>query len=543
MIVYLFFYFFIGMMAFIFYKYMNIVLFIIGILTIVFFTAKFLSKNLAFLCILFFSVGFINNYIYYHIDVSNKVYEIRILENKKDGYLVECKGKKYMFFVQNIQYKNGLKLKVRGNCTYLPQYEKGIVGKLYVTQIINEDKDIIYKAYCFKERVRQELCKELGENNGNLISSVAFGYDDFMNKTQLEEFKVLGLVHVISVSGFHIALIYLVLEKILGIYGGLFISFLYTIFTGAEAATLRSFIMIFLMKISKKIYKKYNALNALNFTAIFILVIKPYYFLNIGFILSYLATLGIILFNKKLNKVLYRLPGFLRETLSLTLSAQIFVLPATICYFKTFNLGFILGNLIMLEFYTGMVIVGNLAILSYKIKVLWNCEIWILNKILYLHNIIMKVMLGITPQTIHMEYCYGIFLAVMIACFILYKKGYKIIKYIPIYLVVYILLYEYAFFASIETLNVKYGKAYVIYNGFERHLVTTLDPKFLKYKSYTKVSKLNKDFKVRIDGEYDILFIKDGILLKKRGVVIKKIETLNYVKIIGDNFIEIGELE
>lgn len=543
MIVYLFFYFFIGMMAFIFYKYISIILFIICTITIVFFTAKFLSKDLAVLCILFFSIGFINNYIYYHIDVSNKVYEIRILENKKDGYLGECKGKRYMVFIKPIEYKNGTKLKVRGNCTYLPQYEKGIVGKLYVTQIIKEDKDIIYKAYCFKEQVRQKLCKELGDNNGNLISSVAFGYDDFMDKTQLEEFKVLGLVHVISVSGFHIALIYLVIEKILGIYGGLLISFLYTIFTGAEAATLRSFIMIFLMKISKKIYKKYKPLNALNFTAIFILVVKPYYFLNIGFILSYLATLGIVLFNKKLNKVFYKLPRFFRETLSLTLSAQIFVLSANICYFKTFNLGFIFGNLIMLQFYTAMVIGGNLAMLSYKIKFLWDFEIWILNKILYLHNITMKVLLWITPQTIQMEYCYGIFLAVMIACFILYKKGYKIVKYIPLYMIIYILLYEHAFFVSIETLNVRYGKAYVIYNGFERYLVTTVDPKFLKYKSYTKVSKFNKDFKVRINGEYDILFIKDGILLKKRGAVIKKIETTNYVKIIGDNFIEIGELE
>lgn len=543
MIVYLFFYFFIGMLSFVFYKYMNGLLFIIAVLIIVFFTAKFLSKNLAFLCILFFSVGFINNYIYYNIDVGNKVYDIRILENKKNGYLGECKGKKYIVSVKDGQCKNGIKLKVKANCTYYSQYEKGIVGKLYVTQIINEDKDIIYKAYCFKDMVRKRLCKELGDINGNLISSVAFGYDDFMDKTQLEEFKVLGLVHVISVSGFHIALIYLVIEKILGIYGGLVVSFLYTVFTGAEAATLRSFIMIFLMKISKKIYKKYNPLNALNFTAIFILVMKPYYFLNIGFILSYLATLGIVIFNKKLNIFLYRLPRFLRETLSLTLSAQIFVLPATICYFKTFNLGFIFGNLVMLQFYTVMVIVGNIAILSYSIKFLWDFEIWVLNKVIYFHNFIMKILLWISPQTIYMEYCYGIFLGVMIVCIILYKKGYKNIKYIPLYLVVYILIYEYAFFASIEALDVKYGKAYVVYNGFERYLVTTVDPKFLKYKSYTKISKFNKEFKMRINGEYDILFIKDGILLEKRGVVIKKLETINYVKIIGDNFIEIGELE
>lgn len=108
---------------------------------------------------------------------------------------------------------------------------------------------------------------------------------------------------------------------------------------------------------------------------------------------------------------------------------------------------------------------------------------------------------------------------------------------------VYILCYEYAFFPSIETLDVKYGKAYVVYNGFERQLVTNIDPKFLKYKSYTKLSKFNKEFKMRIGGDYDILFIKDGVLFKKRGVVIKKIETMNYVKIVGDNFIEIGELE
>lgn len=57
--------------------------------------------------------------------------------------------------------------------------------------------------------------------------------------------------------------------------------------------------MIIILKLSKKVFRKYDSLSSISLAAIIILLNKPYYILDIGFMLSFLSTLGILLYNKK----------------------------------------------------------------------------------------------------------------------------------------------------------------------------------------------------------------------------------------------------
>jgi len=109
--------------------------------------------------------------------------------------------------------------------------------------------------------------------------------------------------------------------------------------------------------------------------AIILLIIRPFSILDIGFMLSFLCVLGIIVYNKKMKKVLYKLPSALNESFSLSLSSQIFSTPYAIVALKTFSLGFLFSNLLLLPLYTVVVVLGNIGLVCsafYKIFNLIN---------------------------------------------------------------------------------------------------------------------------------------------------------------------------
>ena len=95
------------------------------------------------------------------------------------------------------------------------------------------------------------------------------------------------------------SLIYSLLKKILGVKISLGITLIYVLFSGALAPAIRAYIMIVIMNIGKVVKRNYNPLAAISLSGIILLLMKPYYIYNLGFILSFLATLGIILFNKR----------------------------------------------------------------------------------------------------------------------------------------------------------------------------------------------------------------------------------------------------
>ena len=134
------------------------------------------------------------------------------------------------------------------------------------------------------------------------------------------------------------------------------------IFTGGLPSTIRAFIMIFILKIASKVYKKYDSLSSVSLAAIILLIFRPFYILDIGFMLSFLCVLGIIVFNKKMKKMLYKLPSALNESFSLSLSSQIFSIPYAVVALKTFSLGFLFSNFLLLPLYTIVVILGNVGL-------------------------------------------------------------------------------------------------------------------------------------------------------------------------------------
>ncbi|WMJ82324.1 ComEC/Rec2 family competence protein [Clostridium sp. MB40-C1] len=406
--------------------------------SVIFFT---LSKKEVIILCLFFAVGGFSFYNYYNISLPNEG-EFRLVEKRRRYCIAHYKGR-IVYLSGNLkELSNGEKVRFYGKFKKEADYEKGSVGIYNVDFYKNPSKDFVFKLYNLKEKLFEKYSKLLGKDKASLIMSICYGETKYLSFHDKENFKELGISHIISVSGFHMALVYSFLQKIFGIEIGLILSFMYLLFTGAKAATIRAYIMILILKLSKVVYRNYDSLSALALSALILLIIRPYYITNIGFALSFLATLGIILYNKKIQKALYKLPKKINESLSITLSSQVFSMPYVMCALNEISIFFIPANLILIPLYSLLIFAGNIGVVLINIPILKNIAISTLYSLTTTIQGANYLLLKISPPVYKYNYFYGIALLSIVMSYIFYKHEYKQVKYFPLVLLSFIIIYN-----------------------------------------------------------------------------------------------------
>lgn len=428
-------------------------------LSICFFT---IDKNFFILVILFLLIGFLSFKFYYDINVSEETISVRVTQIKEYNSIGDYHGRKIILKGVTKDLEEGRIEILKGNFIFEKDYEKGTLGTFNIEKASAQKKDFIFRLYESKGEIYKKFKQSLGENKAALIMSLCFGESKYLSKDQKDEFLKLGVVHAISVSGFHMAIIYKILEYTLGFYIAIAICFLYVLFTGLQSSTLRAFIMILIFKFSKKAFKKYDALSSLSLSAMFLLVLKPYYVADLGFALSYLSTLGIILYYRNIRRFLYKLPEKVNEALSITFSAQCFSMPFVAMTLNNFSMGFVLGNLILLPIYSVLVILGNAALIFSWFTPALKVFTFILNYILTSLAGINYLLLKACPEIIYLSYTDGVAMLGILACYYLVKKGYKRFSYFPIIILIFIISESYYIFPQIEYINVGYNYSVVI---------------------------------------------------------------------------------
>lgn len=389
----------------------------------------------------FFIIGCMSFGIYFNVQVGNNA-TIRIVEKKRGSYIGDYKGRKVILHgnLANVDY--GVKIKTKGTFYYDKDYSNGIIGSYNVIEFVKLHGDFTEMTYSFKRKLYNKYSNALGKRKAAVIMGVCYGDDGYLDYDMKNEINKLGIAHIISVSGFHIAAVYKILEAILGIKLGLIGAYIYMIFTGSEAATVRSFIMILISKLSKVFYKNYDPLSSLSLSGLIILMVKPYYVLDIGFNLSYLATLGIIFYYKKIQRILYILPNKVNEELSITLSSQVFSMPYAMCTINNISMFFIPGNLILAPLYSLVVVIGTLGIVFIKIDVIFNLITYFLYSVMTAIEGGTYFLLKISPPIIEYSYYYGVCMLFVFIIYILVKYGYKNLKYYPLVIICFIILYS-----------------------------------------------------------------------------------------------------
>lgn len=220
-----------------------------------------------------------------------------------------------------------------------------------------------------KDKMTGVLGAYLPQNEGSLLAGMLFGERRSLDPDMERIFRASGISHLLAVSGLHVGLIAAFIisaAKRVGLKGwqaflfSVLLLFAYVYICGCKPATLRAFIMI-LMAMGAVQLGRYNDVpTALAASALVILVFNPLLLFTVGFQLSYLSTLSIILFTplltEKISRILSRIASFISpemiKTISslaaVTLAAQLGVIPLTAYYFKEISLIALFPNMLIL---------------------------------------------------------------------------------------------------------------------------------------------------------------------------------------------------
>ncbi len=112
----------------------------------------------------------------------------------------------------------------------------------------------------------------------------------------------------------------------------------YVVISGFDAPIVRAGIMGSILLISQEKGRLVNSWRVLIYSGLIMLLIKPIWITDLGFILSFVATISLMLLQKKIDNKLKIIPAFFREGLSTSLAAQVGVAPIIFATFGQFNI-------------------------------------------------------------------------------------------------------------------------------------------------------------------------------------------------------------
>lgn len=209
----------------------------------------------------------------------------------------------------------------------------------------------------------------LPEPHASLLNGIIFGVNLKTGKEFYQQLKIVGLLHIVVLSGINITLLSSMISsstKFLSKQLSTLITILaiisFVIFVGPKAPIVRAAFMGLLTHVAIITGRKNYTLYALFLSLLFILIFWPDWLKTISLQLSYGATLGIILFGQSKSN------NYLWKNIRLTLAAQVFTAPIIFFYFKQVSLISPLSNLLVVETIPVLMVFGFLTAILGKIS-------------------------------------------------------------------------------------------------------------------------------------------------------------------------------
>ncbi len=230
-----------------------------------------------------------------------------------------------------------------------------------------------------------------------VASAIMLGYRDYMNADIVQAYASSGALHVLSVSGLHVGVLFLALQFLLQwmdkyrqlqwvkVMIVLAIMFFYAVLTGLSPSVLRAVVMFTFFVIAKAINRDNNMYNVLGVSCLLLLFWNPYLITEVGFKLSYLAVLGIVVLYPILQPLLTFKNKLLKGAWSITclsIAAQIATFPISLYYFHQFPNLFLISNLIIIPASDFVLYLGMLICVTFKISFVFNIVGWLFNFLL-----------------------------------------------------------------------------------------------------------------------------------------------------------------
>ena len=225
----------------------------------------------------------------------------------------------------------------------------------------------------FSEKIRQKRLEvlqnidqaKLSEKSKEFTKGIILADRTEMDRETVEDFSKSGLVHILAISGSHMAIIFwlilLLLKPIfpanfrnVPIVISLIFIWLFAIFIDFGSSVIRSCIMISAYYFYVLLQRKPDLLHAMAISGLAILIFDTNQLFDVGFQLSFIAVFGIFWLNEPILKYLPKpknnVQNFFVNVISISIAAQLATLPLVIYYFHQYSLISVIANLVVIPF-------------------------------------------------------------------------------------------------------------------------------------------------------------------------------------------------
>ncbi|HSA07356.1 MAG TPA: DNA internalization-related competence protein ComEC/Rec2 [Candidatus Gastranaerophilales bacterium] len=211
-----------------------------------------------------------------------------------------------------------------------------------------------------KEKITSIHAKNLESPNLELLGGMVFGGCASPTPKNVEEaFIKSGLLHLLAASGLNVGIIFGIwffLASKLGmpykpkiITGMLLVAF-YSLLTGLPPSVTRAALMMEFILFAKLIDRTSDNAILLIIICALMLLVDPLMINNVGFQLSFVVTLGLLMFIPLLVEEAKPIPEFLSGAFFVPFIAQLFAAPLQIYHFNNFAIYALLANITVLPF-------------------------------------------------------------------------------------------------------------------------------------------------------------------------------------------------
>jgi len=266
--------------------------------------------------------------------------------------------------------------------------KQGINQQVYITHqeilLLDESKVSLLRFIdAFRVKIQKSLRRyHFTDDELAVMNALLLGQRQEISKQLSDNYSKAGAIHILAVSGLHVGVILLILSFILKplerVNNGKLIKLVlvilslwfFAILAGLSASVIRAVTMFSAIALGQFFNKRNAVEHSLIFSMFIILLWKPLFLFDVGFQLSYTAVFGIIW----IQPVLYQLwkPNFFIvdkgwQLITVSVAAQLGVLPISLFYFHQFPALFFISNLIIIPFLGVILGLGLVVlVLSYE---------------------------------------------------------------------------------------------------------------------------------------------------------------------------------
>ncbi len=214
----------------------------------------------------------------------------------------------------------------------------------------------------WQDEIGRKMKSWLPESVAGIGVALLLGNKADIDQEVLDSFSNTGAMHVLAVSGLHVGIILIIFQYILGFFSrwiskkqavlfSVVLIWGFGLLSGASPSVIRAVVMFSILALGQLLSRKNTGMNNLILSAIILLMYDPYYLFDIGFQLSYVALIGILLFQNPIYKLIsikQKWLDWIWKGSAVGIAATIATTPFMLYWFHQFPNYFLISNIVVM---------------------------------------------------------------------------------------------------------------------------------------------------------------------------------------------------